>query len=94
MLEFEGVHARDFQLRTTYRPSPTEFLDQAVMASLKLPPRTWRHIMGGMRAAGPVAGLGESRVVTLILRGDRDVIFDRSEQDAPLAAVPGAGLKV
>jgi non-heme chloroperoxidase len=86
--------AREFQLSTIYRPVPAEFLDEAVAVSLKLPARVWREAMTGMLATGPEARLGGSRVPTLILWGDRDAVFERSEQDALLAAVPSAVLKV
>jgi non-heme chloroperoxidase len=86
--------AREFQVSTIYHPVPDEFLDEAVAVSLKLPARVWRELMAGMLATDPVAGLGQSRIPTLILWGDRDSGFPRSEQEALLAAMPGAELKV
>jgi pimeloyl-ACP methyl ester carboxylesterase len=86
--------AREFQVSTIYHPVPEEFLDEAVAVSLKLPARVWREIMAGMLATGPVASLGQSGIPTLILWGDRDSGFPRSEQEALLAAIPGAELKV
>jgi non-heme chloroperoxidase len=86
--------AREFQLSTIYRPVPDGFLDEAVAVSLKLPARVWREVLAGMLATGPEPRLGEGRTGTLVLWGDRDAIFERSEQDALLAAVPGAVLKV
>jgi pimeloyl-ACP methyl ester carboxylesterase len=86
--------AREFQVSTIHHPVPDEFLDEAVHVSLKLPARVWRDILAGMLATGPVAGLGQHRIPTLILWGDRDGGFPRAEQDALVAAIPGAVLKV
>jgi non-heme chloroperoxidase len=85
---------REFQVSTIYHPVPDEFLDEAVAVSLKLPSRVWREVMAGLLATKPVAGLGRSGIPTLILWGDRDSGFPRSEQEALLAAIPGAELKV
>ena len=86
--------AREFQVSTIYRPVPNEFLDEAVAVSLKMPARVWREIMAGMLATDPVASLGRSGIPTLILWGARDSGFPWSEQEALLAAIPGAELKV
>ena len=86
--------ARKFQASTTHRPIPTEFMDRAVAESLRLPARVWRAVMAGMLAADPPIGLAEAGVPTLILWGDRDAYFLRAEQEALLALVPGATLRV
>ena len=86
--------ARGFQLSTIYHPIPDDFLDAAVAVSLTLSARTWQDVLAGMLATGPEARLGEIGIPTLILWGDRDAVFDGSEQDALLSAVPGAVLKV
>ena len=86
--------ARDFQVSTIFHPIPPEFLDEAVTASLMLPARVWQEVMSGMLATEPEPRLGPSGIRTLVLWGNRDAIFHRPEQDALLAAVPGAILKV
>jgi pimeloyl-ACP methyl ester carboxylesterase len=86
--------AREFQDSTIYQPLPDEFLDRAVAESLKLPAHVWRGIMAGMLATDPAAELGKSRIPTLILWGDQDRYFLRSEQDAMMKLIPGAVLKV
>jgi non-heme chloroperoxidase len=86
--------AREFQVSTIYHPVLDEFLDEAVAASVKLPARVCRELMAGMLATDPVAGLGQSGIPTLILSGDRDSGFPRSEQEALLAAILGAEPKV
>jgi non-heme chloroperoxidase len=62
--------------------------------SLKVPARVWKEIAAGMLATDPVADLEQHRSPTLILWGDRDGGFPRSEQEALVAAIPGAVLKV
>ena len=86
--------AREFQLSTIHHPVPPEFLDAAVAASLKLPARVWQEVMAGMLATGPAAALRECGIPTLLLWGEQDSVFERSEQDALLAAIPGARLEV
>jgi pimeloyl-ACP methyl ester carboxylesterase len=86
--------AREFQVSTIYRPVPEEFLDRAVAESLKLPARVWRAVMAGMLATGAASDLGKLGIPTLILWGERDSCFARSEQEALAAAIPGAVLKV
>ena len=86
--------AREFQVSTIHRPVPEEFLDRAVAESLKLPARVWRAVMAGMLATGAASELGRLGIPTLILWGDQDSCFARSEQEALVAAIPGALLKV
>ncbi|MGZ8456273.1 MAG: alpha/beta fold hydrolase [Gemmatirosa sp.] len=75
--------AREFQLGTAHRPVPPEFMDRAIAESLKVPASVWRQVLAGLVAA-PVATpvAGGPRIPTLVVWGDRDVIFPRSEQDA------------
>ncbi len=86
--------AREFQASTAYQPLPADFMDRVVAESLKLPARVWRALMDGMLATDVPTKLGDSRIPTLILWGDRDGYFPRSEQDALLAMLPTATLKV
>ena len=86
--------ARDFQLGTIHHPIPDAFLDEAVRASLKLPARVWQAVIAGMIAAGPADRLARLGIPTLIFWGERDTIFDRSEQDALLGALPQAASRV
>jgi non-heme chloroperoxidase len=65
-----------------------------VAASLTLSARVWQQVMAGLLMTDPAVGLGQAGVPTLILWGDHDSVFPRSEQDALLAAVPGALVKV
>ncbi|HET9465166.1 MAG TPA: alpha/beta fold hydrolase [Gemmatimonadales bacterium] len=86
--------AREFQVSTIYRPVQPVFLDRAVTESLRLPARVWHALMAGMAATEPATVLGKHRIPTLLIWGDRDSVFPRSEQDALLAMMPSARLKV
>jgi pimeloyl-ACP methyl ester carboxylesterase len=86
--------AREFQVSTVYHPIPPEFMDRAVGESLRLPARVWHGLMAGMASAGPATSLSMHRIPTLLIWGDRDAVFPRSEQDALLAMMPSATLKV
>lgn len=85
---------REFQESTLHRPVPPEFMERVIEESLKLPARVWRAYMAGMVATDPPAGLAGAGIPTLLFWGDRDAIFPRGEQDALLALLPGATLKV
>jgi len=85
---------REFQESTVARPVPPAFLDTAVRESLKVPARVWRAVFESFLEADFSAQLGEIRVPTLIVWGDRDAICPRSEQEALAAAIPGAQLVV
>ncbi|MGB7923693.1 MAG: alpha/beta hydrolase [Pyrinomonadaceae bacterium] len=85
--------AREFQASTVYHPVPDDFMDGAVAASLKVPARVWRGAMEGMLASHPIT-LDRILTPTLILWGDHDTIFSRAEQDALVATLADASLKV
>lgn len=81
---------REFQLSTVHHPVPSEFIDGVVAESMNLPARVWRALFEGMLAMQPATELRGLRIPTLILWGERDAIFPRSEQDALLSASPHA----
>lgn len=85
---------RSFQESTVYAPLPADFLDRVVVESGKLTAPVWRALMVGMLGAAVPTRLGALGIPTLVLWGDHDSVFPRSEQDALLALVPTATLKV
>jgi non-heme chloroperoxidase len=85
---------REFQASTVYQPLPDEFMDRVVEESLKVPARVWRATMEGFFANDHRHKLGEIKVPTLILWGDRETIFPRSEQDSLVKMLASAELKV
>lgn len=86
--------ARDFQYGTVHQPVPEEFMNRAISESLKVPARVWRETMEGMLAGDAKSQLGNITAPTLILWGDKETIFPRSQQDALVAAIPNAALKI
>jgi pimeloyl-ACP methyl ester carboxylesterase len=86
--------AREFQSGTVYRPVPAEFFDRIVEESLKIPPRLWPVMIDGLLAYDDTRELGRIRAPTQLLWGDHDALFSRAQQDAFLAALPAARLRV
>lgn len=85
---------REFQTSTIFHSPSEDFFNGAVKASLNLPARVWREVMTEMLSPKSQVELAKIRVPTLILWGDKETVFPRSEQDALLAALPNARLKV
>ena len=83
---------RDFVAGTAGRAVPPAFLDTMVLESSKAPAHVWREAFDGLLAAPPVTGAID--VPTLILWGDADPICSRAEQDALVASIPGAELRI
>lgn len=85
--------AHDFQVSTAFQPLPNEFLHTAVNESLKLPANVWREVMTAMMS--PETSVAREKITApiLIFWGDHD-FFPRSEQDALVAALAKAKLKV
>ncbi|HEU5305018.1 MAG TPA: alpha/beta fold hydrolase [Gemmatimonadales bacterium] len=86
--------AREFQVSTVHQQIDPAFMDRAVAESLRLPARVWHELMAGMASTELAATLGKHHIPTLLLWGNRDAVFPRSEQDALLAMLPSARLKV
>lgn len=86
--------AREFQASTIYHPVPDDFLDRAVAESSKLPARVWRAALAGQLAVDYAAQVNRIQMPTLVLRGDHDTIFPRAAQDALVAGLTNAALKV
>lgn len=86
--------AREFQVSTIYHSVPDDFLDRAVAESLKLPARVWRAALAGQLAVDNTAQINRIQMPTLVLRGDHDTIFSRAAQDALVAGLANAVLKV
>jgi pimeloyl-ACP methyl ester carboxylesterase len=85
---------RDFQSSMSFHPLPEPFLNGVIKESLKLPARVWREVMSQMLAPEAAAELSKIKAPTLIIWGDKETIFPRSEQDRLVATLPNAVLKV
>lgn len=86
--------AREFQASTAYCPLPPEFFEQIVAESLKLPPRLWPVLIDHLLEHDDARRLPAIKMPTLLLWGERDALFSREDQDAMIAALPGARLEV
>jgi non-heme chloroperoxidase len=85
---------REFQESTLARRVPPDFLKGVVRESLKVPARVWRAVFEAFFGADFSARLGEVKVPTRIVWGEKDAICPRSEQEALAAAIAGAELVV
>jgi pimeloyl-ACP methyl ester carboxylesterase len=76
------------------QPVPQEFLVTAVREGLKVPSFVWRAIFESRwRRDGDFSGeLSQIQAPTLIVWGDRDARYSRSEQEALASAIKGAEL--
>jgi len=61
-----------------------------VKESLKIPARVWQQVVNEFVTAESVAPLEKIRARTLIIWGDKEATFSRTEQDALLAAISGS----
>jgi non-heme chloroperoxidase len=86
--------AMEFQASTVHRSVPEEFMIRVVAESRKVPARVWRAALAGLLETERFTGLGGARVPALLIWGDRDGMFSRSEQQALVAALPIVSLKV
>jgi non-heme chloroperoxidase len=84
----------EFQASTVHQPVPEEFMLRVVAESRKAPARVWRAALVGLVETERFTGLRGGRVPALLIWGDRDGMFSRSEQQALVAALPIASLKV
>jgi pimeloyl-ACP methyl ester carboxylesterase len=85
---------REFQESTVARPVPASRIDVAVAESRKLPARVWRALADGAQRADDSDRLAEIACPALLVWGDHDTFVTREDQDALLAAIPGARLSV
>lgn len=85
--------AREFQISTIYRTLAPEFMEQVVAETLKLPAFVWRATLGEMLFNGTTPSVG-IHAPTLILWGDQDVIWPRSQQELLVDSLPAGELFV
>jgi pimeloyl-ACP methyl ester carboxylesterase len=85
---------KDFQSGTAYEPLPKEFLEQIVAESLKLPASVWRAVLAGLLTHDTRQQLAAIKVPTLIMWGDKDAFFPKSEQQLLVDALAKGVLKV
>jgi non-heme chloroperoxidase len=86
--------ARSFQAGTVYAPVPDAFFERLIVESMKLPARLWRKVFDGVLAYDDAEQLSRITAPTLLLWGERDALFSRTDQDRLEATIKGAKLKI
>jgi non-heme chloroperoxidase len=86
--------AHEFQSSTIHHPVPPEFFQRIVAESMKLPPRLWRLTLDHLLEYDDSSQLSQIEIRTLLLWGDRDALFSRTDQERMLNILPLAQLKV
>jgi pimeloyl-ACP methyl ester carboxylesterase len=85
---------RDFQYSTIHAPVPDAFMNRAIDESAKVPSRVAGALLDGLLASGDSARLAGIRVPTLIIRGEHDAIFPRSESLRLRESIAGSELRM
>jgi pimeloyl-ACP methyl ester carboxylesterase/tetratricopeptide (TPR) repeat protein len=86
--------ARDFQSSTIYSPLPAEFVQAVVKESVKVPVHVWREVVAELLAPEADVQLKKIKTPTLIVWGEKESLFPRSEQDRLVSELRHATLKV
>ncbi|MEM9494193.1 MAG: alpha/beta fold hydrolase, partial [Myxococcota bacterium] len=90
----ERAFVHEFQVSTLHQPIAESVLSTIVDESMKMPARVWAAAVAGLVAYDPGERLSGLAAPTLLIWGDKDEIFTRSEQDALVARLPQATLNV
>lgn len=86
---------REFQSGTAYLPLPPPFFERIVEESLKAPARVWKDAFDGLLRYDDSGSLSRISAPALLIRGQRDAIFESEEdQQRLVAAIPRARLSV
>jgi non-heme chloroperoxidase len=88
----DAAFAREFTQSTVGDSVPPAVLDAMVRESCKVPAHVWREMLQGLLETPPATGTVHAPA--LVIWGDQDSICPRSEQDALLAAMPSAELRI
>ena len=84
----------DFQYSTIHAPVPDTFMQRAIDESAKVPTRVASALLDGMLASGDSARIGGVRVPTLIMGGEHDAVFPKSEFLLLRERIAGSELRV
>jgi pimeloyl-ACP methyl ester carboxylesterase/tetratricopeptide (TPR) repeat protein len=86
--------ARAFQQSTLAQPVPSDFFEQVVKESEKVPAAIWRAVINGLIADTSRVALEQIRANTLILSGKKDAYWGQVHYDSLAKAIPRARLIV
>jgi pimeloyl-ACP methyl ester carboxylesterase len=84
----------DFQYGTIYKKVPDAFMNRVIAESEKVSARIAYALLEGMMASGDSSRLSAIRVPTLIMWGEHDAVFPRSEQALLQDRIAGSELRV
>jgi pimeloyl-ACP methyl ester carboxylesterase len=85
---------REFQGSTVHHRMPEGFMAHVVAASRKVPARVWQAALAGLIEWERITDSGGGGIPAMLLWGDRDGIFTSCDQQALVAALRVAHLKV
>lgn len=105
VLEFNGAvqtltdpidpaFVRDFQMSTLAGEISPAFLDKVVAESLKVPAHVWRQAMANFVEQETTPDLHKISAPTLIMWGELDPYFPRSDQETLATLIPQATLRI
>jgi non-heme chloroperoxidase len=86
--------SRDFQMSTIYNALPDAFMSRVISESMKLPAYVWRAVFSDFLSSSTVSPFERIQVPTLVVWGDRDMIWSRAEQEALATGIPQAELHI
>jgi non-heme chloroperoxidase len=80
----------EFQKSTLYGEVPPEFLEKVIAESLKAPAHVWRQTLASFIGQDTTKDLAKISAPSLILWGEQDLFFPRSEQELLSSLIPDA----
>jgi pimeloyl-ACP methyl ester carboxylesterase len=86
--------AREFQESAIEKPIPKTFLEMAIRESLKVPARVWQAAFESLLLEDNADELDKIKAPTLLLWGEKDAFFPRSEQEKLLSKIENSVLTV
>lgn len=90
----DPAFVRDFQTSTQVNEISPAFLDKVVAESLKVPAHVWRQAMASFVEQETTCDLHKISAPTLIMWGELDPYFPRSDQETLAALIPQATLRI
>ncbi len=83
---------REFQTSTFAKEVPSQFIDMVVDESRKVPATVWKQACGGMIRDDHTTELSRIKAPTLLIWGESDAYFSRSDQETLLGKITGSRL--
>jgi non-heme chloroperoxidase len=83
----------EFVKSSFVKPVPDDFMQAQVAETSKIPAKVWNQVFAGAIAEDHSKKLGSIKAKTLILWGDKDVLFDAADQKVLDEQIPDSTLK-